>query len=153
MRRLPVGIVLALGLAACGEPQPSAPRGGAEYRHPETGRWYDRAQVEAGAVLFTRHCAQCHGDRAQGDPGWRYRGADGKFPPPPLDGSAHAWHHPLDDLRSMIRDGSPPELGNMPAWGAVLTAAEIDAAIAWFQSLWQDEIYVTWVEIDRNRRH
>jgi hypothetical protein len=36
----------------------------------------------------------------------------------------------------------------MPAFKDVLTAADIDAAIAYFQSKWDDEIYALWQERD-----
>lgn len=110
----------------------------------------DQALVSQGRAVFEKHCAFCHGDQAQGDPQWRKRGPDGLFPPPPLDGSGHAWHHPSRQLREMIRNGSPPGQGNMPAWGGKLTPAEIDAVIAWFQSLWPDPVYAAW--FDREER-
>jgi thiol:disulfide interchange protein DsbC len=114
----------------------------------ESGRWYTQKQVERGAAVFTQHCAACHGANAEATPNWRELTPDGKYPPPPLNGTAHAWHHPLDVLRRQIKLGGVPLGGSMPAFKDVLTAADIDAAIAYFQSKWDDEIYALWQERD-----
>jgi len=136
-------------LAACSE---RAPVNEAQVRQPDTGRWYKESQVQQGARVFAANCAVCHGDRAQAQDTWRQRLADGKYPPPPLNGTAHAWHHPLFQLRDIIRNGSDPAEGNMPAWGHVLSDEDIDASIAWFQSLWPHEVYEAWREIDERRQ-
>jgi len=109
----------------------------------------DPQQVANGAAVFRTHCATCHGDRAQGVFNWQQPGKDGKYPPPPLDGSAHAWHHPMAALKDVIRNGTLRLGGNMPPWRDKLTDAEIEAAIAYFQSLWPAEIYQAWADIDR----
>lgn len=108
-------------------------------------RTIDAAQVARGKALFAQHCARCHGDHGQGDAQWRRRNPDGTFPPPPLDGSGHAWHHTHDWLRELIRSGSEPQ-GRMPAWGGTLNDQQIGDIIAWFQSLWPDEVYAAWWE-------
>lgn len=112
------------------------------------------AQVLArGKQLFKQNCASCHGDRAQGAPNWEKPGTDGKYPAPPLDGSAHAWHHPRVALLKVIKQGTQKIGGNMPAWQGKLSDADIDAVIIYFQSLWSDEIYAAWTQIDaRGRR-
>jgi len=149
LRMLMSVMAIALALAGCGQ---GVPQNEAQVRQPDTGRWYTEAQVQAGARVFAANCAVCHGDRAQAEDTWRQRLPDGKFPPPPLNGTAHAWHHPLFELREIIKYGSDPALGNMPAWGHILSDAEIDAAIAWFQSLWPHEVYEAWREIDARRQ-
>ncbi len=108
----------------------------------------DPAVIKAGGQLYQQHCAQCHGKEAEGDPAWRRPGADGRYPPPPLNGSGHAWHHSKAWLRSIIREGSQPQ-GNMPAWGQVLTDDEIEAVVAWFQWQWPDRVYDAWYEMQR----
>lgn len=112
----------------------------------------DPARLAWGRQLYRQHCAVCHRENAEGDPNWRRRDADGMWPPPALNGTAHAWHHPLDDLRRMIREGSPPGQGRMPAWKGKLSDAQIDVIILWLQSLWPDEVYVAWWEIDQRSR-
>lgn len=113
-----------------------------------TGRWYSRAQVESGESIFQQHCASCHGDQAEGlAADWRQRQADGSLPPPPLNGSAHAWHHPLSVLLQVINDGGAPYGGNMPAFAERLSNAEKRAAIAYFQDFWDDETYQQWQQM------
>ena len=36
----------------------------------------------------------------------------------------------------------------MPAWGEKLSDAEIKAIVAWFQSLWPEEIYSAWLKME-----
>jgi len=113
---------------------------------------FDPAQVARGAEVFRAQCAACHGDRAQGAPNWQKPGADGKYPPPPLNGSAHAWHHPTAVLKDVIRNGTQRIGGNMPPWRDKLGEPDIEAVIAYFQSLWPAEIYQAWADIDRRAR-
>ena len=112
----------------------------------EGGRWYTNDQVERGSAVFAQNCAECHGANAEATPNWRETTPDGKYPPPPLNGTAHAWHHPLDMLRRQIRLGGVPLGGVMPPFKDKLSAADIDAAIAFFQSKWNDELYGIWLE-------
>ncbi|MDD3447651.1 MAG: cytochrome c [Gammaproteobacteria bacterium] len=150
----------ALLLSGCDSSDRSGADGGgarAEARAPVASatpapRWYDADQVRRGAAVYGRHCAECHGPAAQGAPDWRRPGPDGKYPAPPLDGTGHAWHHPLGMLRYVIRNGSPGGQGNMPAWGGTLDEAEILAAIAWFQSRWPEQAYASWSQIDARAR-
>lgn len=107
-------------------------------------RWYDTEQVAQGKRLFSQQCATCHGGKAEGTPDWRKPGADGKYPPPPLNGTAHAWHHPHDILRRTVQEGGAKLGGSMPPFKDKLSPAEIDAVIAYVQSQWSDEIYNAW---------
>ena len=112
----------------------------------DTERWYTQSQVSHGAGVFAKNCAECHGANAEATPNWRQTNPDGKYPPPPLNGTAHAWHHPLDMLRATVRKGGAPVGGVMPPFGDILTAGDIDAAIAFFQDKWSDKIYAAWLE-------
>ena len=109
-------------------------------------RQYDEKQLQAGKKLFIENCAQCHGGNAQGAPNWHQRNSDGTFPPPPLNGTGHAWHHSLAVLFDMIHNGSKPGEGNMPAWKDKLDRKQIELVIQWFQSLWPDPLYAAWYE-------
>lgn len=107
-------------------------------------RWYTSSQVAQGKALFSVYCAECHGNNAEATPNWRKSDKDGNYPPPPLNGTAHAWHHPLPQLRLTIRNGGAGVGGKMPPFNDKLSSAEIDSIIAWFQSLWPDEAYRRW---------
>ena len=112
-------------------------------------REYDPGHLEAGKKIFMENCAQCHGDNAQGAQNWHQRNSDGTFPAPPLNGTGHAWHHSNAVLTDMIRNGSQPGEGNMPAWKDKLSDQDVDDIIAWFQSQWPDELYAAWQRTDQ----
>lgn len=139
----PLVLVLSFILSSCSEseigpgPEPEA--------MAEAGRWYSQPQVDTGSVVFANNCSQCHGDNAEGLVNdWRARLDDGSFPPPPLNGTAHAWHHPNSVLLQVINNGGAAFGGNMPAFENVLNEADKLAVIAYFQSYWNDEIYAQW---------
>ncbi len=115
-------------------------------------RWYKPAHTEIGRGLFDSHCASCHGVGAVGAPNWRQPDVTGLYRPPPLNGTAHAWHHPLTVLYEQVMRGSAPGVGNMPAFRGTLARGEVLAIIAYFQSLWPDEIYHAWQRMDEAAR-
>ena len=129
-------LVAVLGLiSACSKP----------IDNPETGRWYSKVQVELGKQIFTEYCAECHGKEAQGkNLFWKKRLPSGKMPPPPLNGTAHAWHHRLSELKLAISEGGKIG-GDEHAFGFVLNDVKTLALIAFFQSYWSDQIYQEWL--------
>jgi len=116
---------------------------------PAQQRWYSSSQVAQGKVIYKQHCQDCHGKSAGGKISWRMPNTEGNYPPPPLDGSGHAWHHSLTLLRKTIRDGGAPLGGTMPPFAGELSTDEIDAAIAWFQSLWLVDTYANWSDREK----
>lgn len=111
--------------------------------------WLKPEQISRGRLVYEQHCQKCHGVEGKGQPGdWRQRRPNGMFPPPPLDDSAHAWHHPTAVLRKAIKQGSPPDLGDMPPMQGKLTDVEIDDVIVYIKSLWSPEVYRQWMEIE-----
>lgn len=135
--RIAVLLMLPI-MAACAEPVPET----------VPGRWYTAAQVEAGAPLYEAYCAVCHAADGSATADWRTLDANGNYPPPPLNGTAHTWHHPLEVLSSTIAEGGAEFGGVMPGFAAVLSEDDRLAVIAWIQSLWSDDIYRRWAEID-----
>jgi mono/diheme cytochrome c family protein len=115
-------------------------------------RWYSREHVERGAAVYAQNCSACHGQNGEGTKNWRQRTADGKFPPPPIDGTAHAWHHPITILGSQIKFGAPGGQGSMPGFAGKLSDEQIIDVIAWMQDKWPDELYATWAEMDSRSR-
>jgi cytochrome c6 len=75
----------------------------------------DPAQVEAGMATFEANCAACHSS----------------------DGTGSATGRPLTDIaieqpdRSVLITSVTDGKGNMPTWGAVLSAEEIDAVVSY----------------------
>lgn len=108
--------------------------------------WDKPAMVAAGTTIYEKNCLSCHGVAGSGTPNWRQRGEDGSFPPPPLNGTAHTWHHPLAILQRTIKQGGVPLGGKMPAFGDKLNDEEIDAVIAYIQSQWPEKVRQTWAK-------
>jgi len=125
--------------------QPAAAR-------PSVPRSRGSAKVSRGAKLFAENCASCHGPRAEGGPLWSKTGPVTKNPAPPLNGTGHTWYHPTAVLKRIIMHGSAQLGSGMPAWGDKLSDEDMEAIIAWFQSLWSDEKYATWAQIDAEVR-
>ncbi len=154
MKRRLLVLLLPVGLAACNQSPDSSVAGDnppAVTQAAVTGRWYSADQVARGGELFQQYCATCHKPDASGTPNWREVGADGKYPPPPLNGTAHAWHHPMQVLRRTVMIGGVPLGGSMPAFGDKLSPSQIDDVLAWVQSHWSERIYRVWDQRNAQR--
>lgn len=112
----------------------------------------DAQLLAHGERVFKRNCAVCHGARAEGAPNWQQPQPDGKYPAPPLNGTGHAWHHPQAVLEQVIKEGTGKIGGNMPAWKGKLSDQDIKAVVAWFQSMWPEELYQAWARMDAEAR-
>lgn len=113
---------------------------------PPVERWYGAEQIERGNKFYQENCAECHKPDASGTANWREPDEKGSYPPPPLNGTAHTWHHPLPVLRRTVRIGGVPLGGTMPGFADKLNEQQIDDIFAWVQSHWSDEIYTIWHE-------
>ncbi|NQY93177.1 MAG: cytochrome c [Campylobacteraceae bacterium] len=116
----------------------------ASSNNSDTSRWYTQKQVKNGQILFLNNCALCHGQKAQKTVNWKKTLKDGSYPPPPLNGSAHAWHHPKSQLKRIISNGGKSYDGKMPGFKSKLTSEDMDSVISYFQSFWDDEQYSLW---------
>ncbi|PTN11317.1 c-type cytochrome [Nitrosomonas aestuarii] len=138
-----------LVITGCDESTQSESRSLKDILNRDTGlivRNFDTDQIKRGESVFQINCEGCHGKNAEGTVDWRKPNADGKFPPPPLNGTAHAWHHSTAVLKKTILKGGPPEISAMPAWEGILTEQQVDDVVVWIKSLWPDEIYATWYQ-------
>lgn len=113
----------------------------------ENERWYSDKQVENGAAVYAQYCISCHLAEAKGTENWKKTLPDGSYPPPPLNGTAHTWHHSIEVLIRVIQEGGVPHGGRMPPFKGILTENQELAVIAYVQSFWSDEIYSRWQEI------
>ena len=109
-------------------------------------RWYTQDDAKQGKILFLKNCSSCHGEKAEKTVVWKKTLKDGSYPPPPLNGTAHAWHHPKSQLKRIISKGGAQYDGKMPPFGSILTNKEEDFVIAYFQNFWSDEIYERWIK-------
>lgn len=147
-------LIVFLLLSACGnqdEPPQSANEATADKLLEKIAneRWFTKQQLIAGKQVFADNCAVCHGEAAKGIVAdWKQRLSNGKYPPPPLDGSAHAWHHSLSVLRRSINEGGQQIGGTMPAMKNKLNEVQITNVLAYITSLWPDETYQRWAKIN-----
>jgi len=109
-------------------------------------RWYEIERVERGKKLYQKTCVACHLEEGKGTENWQESLDEGGYPPPPLNGTAHTWHHPLGQLHEVIKYGLIEYGSSMPAWGTVYNDEQILDLIASFQSYWDDETYEYWLE-------
>lgn len=118
-------------------------------------RNFDPEQIKRGEAVYLANCTACHGQKGEAGADWRKPMPDGRYPPPPLNGTAHTWHHSTEVLKSTILDGGPPSSDGypsmMPAWRGQLTEQQVDDVIVWIKSLWPDEIYNAWYRNVENR--
>jgi|TARA_B110000263_G_scaffold147189_1_gene127678 hypothetical protein len=77
---------------------------------------------------------------------WQKRGEDGKFPAPPLNGTAHILHHSISALAKTIQIGTSGIGASMPARKSTLSEDDTFSIIIWLTSLWPDELYDAWMQ-------
>lgn len=144
MKRLAFSVVLGtsvLVLLGCSEEKNTS---ATTPQSAKLDRQIDARVYSQGQKLYQQNCAVCHGKQREGAADWRQRDADGAFPPPPLNGTGHTWHHPTEVLVEIIKNGTAATGGKMPAWKDVLSDAEIHAILDWITAQWSDEIYQAW---------
>jgi mono/diheme cytochrome c family protein len=106
-----------------------------------------KPDLALGEKLYGQHCASCHGANLEGQPDWRKRLANGRFPAPPHDASGHTWHHPDEVLFGITKHGLVPPYApagyetDMPAFGGKLSDQEIRAVLAYIESRWSPEVH------------
>ncbi|UVC13221.1 c-type cytochrome [Mesorhizobium onobrychidis] len=115
----------------------------------------DARVIARGEAVYVAHCASCHGRNLEGQPEWKAQDKDGFLPAPPHDESGHTWHHP-DTLLFRITKLGVAEAANlkdyktrMPAFGGILTDAEIIAALSYIKSRWPDDLRRRHDELNR----
>ena len=110
-------------------------------------RWYKTSLKTQGKQVFKENCASCHGDTGQGlVKDWKKSDANGNFPAPPLNGTAHTWHHSKELLLRTVNNGGIPLGGTMPAFKDKLNDKQKEAVLAYVMSLWPDKTYSMWAQ-------
>jgi mono/diheme cytochrome c family protein len=120
----------------------------------------DQTLVSRGKVIYTNYCAACHGAQLEGQPNWRDRMPNGRLPAPPHDVTGHTWHHPDAVLIDIIKNGLVPGRtapsgyeSDMPAYGEVLSDADIAAVLAYIKSTWPSDILKLQKEVSLQHKH
>ena len=99
------------------------------------------SSAQLGQVTFEQNCVSCHGKDGEGIvKDWKKRQADGSYPAPPVNGSAHSWHHSPKTLLSTINNGGAKLGGQMPAFKDQLSEEEKQALLDYMYSLWPKDI-------------
>lgn len=92
--------------------------------------------VARGQNLYVDACQSCHGVRGVGErPDDMYAEDEYGFVAPPLDDSAHGWHHSDSNLVNTILNGSPRN-ERMIAWKEILSREDAEDLVAYIKSLW-----------------
>ena len=97
--------------------------------------------IKLGKSTFEENCMSCHGKNAAGiTKNWQKKLANGKYPAPPLNGTAHAWHHSPKQLLMTINNGGKKLGGWMPGFKDKLTSDEKQGLLDFMYSLWPNNI-------------
>lgn len=130
-------IVAVLGLAACGEDD-VVTKGGTDIT--------DQAFLQKGARLYLEFCADCHGQKLEGEAkDWRTPKEDGKLPAPPHDETGHTWHHSDQLLFDYTKHGgaaiAPKGFNSgMPPFKQLMSDDDIWAVLSYIKSKWPEEV-------------
>jgi mono/diheme cytochrome c family protein len=113
-------------------------------------------QVAVGERVYALNCAACHGANFEGQPDWRRRLDTGRMPAPPHDETGHTWFHSDRNLFIITRGGVeaavPGYKSDMPAFGEILTDAEMAAVLSYIKSTWPERQRAFQAEISANDR-
>ncbi len=94
------------------------------------------AAVSRGRELFGENCQACHGVKGVGErPKDMYAKDEYGFVAPPLDNSAHGWHHTDSDIVETILKGSSRNK-RMIAWKDTLSREDAEDVLAYLKSIW-----------------
>ncbi len=101
----------------------------------------DKNSAQLGKTTFEKNCISCHGASAQGlSKDWKQKLPNGNFPAPPLNGTAHAWHHSPKVLLTTINNGGAVLGGWMPGFKDKLSEDEKQGLLDYIYSLWPAEL-------------
>ena len=118
----------------------------------------DEGEIDTGQQIYADYCAECHGADLQGEADWKIQNEDGSFRAPPHDAGGHTWHHSDAVLLEVVRLGGArltEDVGgtsNMPAYGEILSEAQIQAVLTYIKSTWPEEArQVQWEQTVRSQ--
>jgi mono/diheme cytochrome c family protein len=99
------------------------------------------SNIALGKSVFNQNCVSCHGSKGRGlAKDWKVKDENGNYPAPPLNGTAHTWHHSPSQLLYTINKGGGEMGGEMPGFEERLSEEEKLALLDYIYSLWPSEI-------------
>ena len=103
------------------------------------------AQTPPNVVsLYQNNCASCHGKNLQGQIGWQNKlDDDGHRLAPPLNGTAHTWHHSPEYLYRVIKYGFASFDSNYKGkmlGNSDLSDEEVWELVSYMKEVWPIEI-------------
>ena len=105
------------------------------------------SNVALGENVFNQNCVSCHGLKGRGlAKDWKVKDENGNYPAPPLNGTAHTWHHSPSQLLYTINKGGGEMGGQMPGFEGRLSEEEKLALLDYIYSLWPSEIQTKYVK-------
>ena len=114
-----------------------------------------KEQVQQGKLLYDQNCASCHKKNLSGTKNWRSVDSDGHTVPPPLNGTAHTWHHSDELLHDIIKHGFNNLIknyqGKMLGFGDKLNDKEIDSILAYIKTYWPEDIYLHHLDMSKKK--
>lgn len=99
--------------------------------------------IERGASLYAENCAQCHGDKAQGQDAANPQGGkqpDGSYLAPALNEAGVAWYRTNRQLYDYVAKGSLDQNSPMKGFGEKLSENDITSILVFVQSLWPEDL-------------
>ncbi|WP_240311337.1 MULTISPECIES: cytochrome c [Roseobacteraceae] len=124
------------------------------------GHKLEGRDTATGRLLYTEHCASCHGANLEGQAEWRTPDENGVLPAPPHDATGHTWHHDNALLFEYTKLGGKGTLAargitdfnsGMPGFDGVMSDDEIWEVLAFIRSTWPDDVQAA--QSSRNPPH
>lgn len=92
--------------------------------------------IAKGHKIYERYCQACHGENGVGErPKNMYAEDQYGFVAPPLDNSAHGWHHTDANLLQTILNGSSRNPRMLP-FKDIISREDAKDTVAYIKSLW-----------------
>ena len=95
-------------------------------------------KITKGQEVYEQNCEECHGVEAIGEDPEKPNGS--LETAPALNGTAHTWHHPPVFLFQKIKNRIVNKSSPMPPFSDILSDDEINAVLAYIESLWPEDI-------------
>jgi len=101
--------------------------------------------IARGKIAYENNCVSCHMINLAGAENWKGLDEDGHRKAPPLNGTAHTWHHDDKTLHNIIKYGLVNLIdgyeGKMIGFKDNLSDKDIDSVLAYIKSYWPKDKY------------